>query len=64
MITLHVAYTYRGERRTTSRTLEDRSEIGAELDMLGRCGYDHIDIVDVDEDGTLDSSLNPNDEPF
>lgn len=55
MITLRVAYTYRGERRTTARTLNDRSEVGAELDMLDRCGYDDIDIVEiVNEDGTRD----------
>ena len=64
MITLHVTYIYRGKRTNTSRTLNDRSEVAAELDMLDRCGYDNIDIVDIDEDGTLDSSIHPDDEPF
>lgn len=48
MITLHVAYTYRGKRCTTTRRLDDRSRIGDALDNLDLCGYDNIEIVEVE----------------
>lgn len=62
MITVHVAYTYRGTRRSTSITAADRSQVSAELDNLERCGYDHIDILEVEHDDP--ASADSEDIPF